>query len=324
MYVYDFDNTIYDGDSSLDFYKFCFKKNKKVIKYLPNQILYMLLYAVGKKSKEEFKEAYFSFLKEFNDISVIVNEFWKKNKHKLKKFYLKRNHNNDVIISASPQFLLEPICNELKIKKLLATEVNQTNGQFQGPNCYGIQKVKRYRKEYKNTIINEFYTDSLSDLPMINISEKSYIVKKDKIIDYANYKMSKKEKIIKKFMSKEFILFLIVGCINALNGVILSTIYSKILNSSIAFVFGYLSSLCISYLLNSYVTFNDKKLSFKKFIKFCISYIPNFLIQLVCVLILINMLNINKVIAYALAAIIGVPVTYLLLALFTFKQNNKD
>ena len=32
--AYDFDGTIYDGDSSVDFYKFCFKKKKSISKYL--------------------------------------------------------------------------------------------------------------------------------------------------------------------------------------------------------------------------------------------------------------------------------------------------
>ena len=32
---YDFDETIYDGDSSVDFYFFCLGKNKKVLKQLP-------------------------------------------------------------------------------------------------------------------------------------------------------------------------------------------------------------------------------------------------------------------------------------------------
>ena len=33
MNVYDFDDTIYNGDSSLDFVLFCFKKNKKLFKF---------------------------------------------------------------------------------------------------------------------------------------------------------------------------------------------------------------------------------------------------------------------------------------------------
>ena len=89
MYVFDFDKTIYNGDSSVDFYKFCLKKNKKLIKYLPRQLLYMMLYIVGKKSKKEFKEVYFSFLKSFENIDEIVVDFWKQNKNKIKKIYLK-------------------------------------------------------------------------------------------------------------------------------------------------------------------------------------------------------------------------------------------
>ena len=135
--------------------------------------------------------------------------------------------------------------------------------------------------------------------------------------------MSKKDKIINMFTDKKFILFIIVGCINAINGILLSAIYSTFLNSNIAFVFGYLTSLFVSYLLNSYITFKDKNLTINKFIKFCISYIPNFLVQLICVLIFINILHINKVITYTIAAIIGVPITYLLLVIFTFKKNNK-
>lgn len=323
MYVFDFDKTIYNGDSSIDFYKFCLKKNKKIIKYLPRQLFYMMLYIIGKKSKKQFKEIYFSFLKSFENIDEMVNDFWKQNKNKIKKFYLKRNHSKDVIISASPRFLLEPICNELGIKKLLATEVNSKNGKFEGENCYGTQKVKRYKEEYPDEKVIEFYTDSLSDMPMINISKTSYIVKKDKIIKFEEYKISKKEKIMNMFTDKKFILFIIVGCINAINGILLSTLYSIFLNSNIAFILGYLTSLFVSYLLNSYITFKDKNLTINKFIKFCISYIPNFLVQLICVLIFINIMHINKIITYTIAAIIGVPITYLLLVIFTFKKNNK-
>ena len=41
---YDFDETIYDGDSSVDFYFFCLRKNKKVLKQLPEQIKSFIKY----------------------------------------------------------------------------------------------------------------------------------------------------------------------------------------------------------------------------------------------------------------------------------------
>ena len=44
--LYDFDNTIYDGDSSVDFYLFCLKKKISIIKYLPIFIIYFFLYII--------------------------------------------------------------------------------------------------------------------------------------------------------------------------------------------------------------------------------------------------------------------------------------
>lgn len=37
--VFDFDDTIYKGDSSIDFYLFCLKENVRLIRYLPIQIM---------------------------------------------------------------------------------------------------------------------------------------------------------------------------------------------------------------------------------------------------------------------------------------------
>lgn len=130
------------------------------------------------------------------------------------------------------------------------------------------------------------------------------------------------DKILKIFLSKEFILFVIIGVINTFNGVVFSMIYSKFLDANLAFVVGYISGLFISYILNSYVTFKER-LEFSKFIKFAISYIPNFIIQNIVVLIVFNIMGLNKLIAYILAAIIGVPVTFILMKFFAFKEKDK-
>ncbi|MGG7161873.1 GtrA family protein [Clostridium baratii] len=131
------------------------------------------------------------------------------------------------------------------------------------------------------------------------------------------------DKILKIFLSKEFILFVIIGVINTFNGVVFSMIYSKFLDANLAFVVGYISGLFISYLLNSYITFRER-LEFSKFIKFAISYIPNFIIQNIVVLIVFNIMGLNKLIAYILAAIIGVPVTFILMKFFAFKEKDAN
>ena len=121
------------------------------------------------------------------------------------------------------------------------------------------------------------------------------------------------------FLSIEFMKFVIIGVINTLNGTLFSYIYSSFLNENIAFIFGYITGLLISYLLNSYFTFKES-LSIQKFIRFAISYIPNFLIQYIVVLIVINILGLYNLIAYGLAALIGVPVTFIIMKLFAFKK----
>lgn len=126
-------------------------------------------------------------------------------------------------------------------------------------------------------------------------------------------------KIKKLFLNKEFIFFIIIGGINTINGVIFSYIYSSLLNENLAFILGYISGLIISYLLNSCITFKEE-LSFVKFIKFGVSYIPNFIIQNVVVVVAFNILDLHKLIAYSLAAIIGIPVTFILLKFFAFKK----
>lgn len=133
------------------------------------------------------------------------------------------------------------------------------------------------------------------------------------------------KKLIKKikdiFFKKEFFIFIVVGIINTFNGILFSMLYSKIFQVNVAFVVGYITSVFISYILNSIFTFKQK-LSLDKTIKFYISYIPNFIVQLISVFIIYNLLGYEKIIAYLVAAIIGVPVTFVILKIFTFSKKN--
>ena len=121
------------------------------------------------------------------------------------------------------------------------------------------------------------------------------------------------------FFSKQFIIFVIIGIVNTFNGTIFSYIYSNFLSVTAAFLPGYVSGLIGSYILNSFITFKEK-LSVQKLIKFTISSLPNFIIQYI-VVIICNSLGLHKIVAYILAAIIGVPVTFILLKFFTFNKK---
>ncbi len=124
-------------------------------------------------------------------------------------------------------------------------------------------------------------------------------------------------KVKQMFFNTQFICFLIIGCVNSLSGIVFSWFYSAIMGPVIAFIPGYISGIVVSYILNSIFTFKER-FSVEKFIKFAISTIPNFLIQFIAVFVIVNLLELHKLFAYALAAIIGVPVTFVILKLFVF------
>ena len=94
---------------------------------------------------------------------------------------------DDVVISASPEFLLRPICEKLEIHTLIASRVDPKSGHYTGENCHGRQKVLRYREVFSHLPICEFYSDSLSDTPLAELAEESFIVKKGRIYDWKTY-----------------------------------------------------------------------------------------------------------------------------------------
>lgn len=188
MNVYDFDNTIYDGDSSINFYAFCLRRHPSLIERLPKQMIAALRYKTKKIDKVQFKEIYFSFLERLPDFQEEVEAFWNKEEKKIKKWYLVQQKESDIIISASPYFLLEEICKRLNIKHLIASRVNPLSGRFEGPNCYGLEKVRQYDENFAGEKIDVFYSDSLSDQPMADLAAQAFIVKKDKAFKWPERK----------------------------------------------------------------------------------------------------------------------------------------
>ncbi len=315
--IYDFDETIYYSDSTKDFYFYCLKKFPKILFSVPSMMWAFFLYILGIKTKTQFKEKMYTFLKYVPDIDTALEDFWNKNEHKTKKWYTDRKKDNDIIISASPEFLLSPICKRLGIKNLIASRVDKHTGKYSGENCWGEEKVIRLNAEFGIVECAEFYSDSLSDTPLARIAKKAQIIKGDTLIEWNDYKPSK----FSMFFSREFLSFIVIGVINTLSNIIFSAIYSLFISgTTLAFLPGYISANIVSYILNSYITFKEK-LSVVKYIKFFISYIPNFIIQTIIVALYEKFINGPDIIAYIIAAIIGVPVTFVFMKLFTFKKK---
>jgi phosphoserine phosphatase/putative flippase GtrA len=319
--VFDFDHTIYDGDASIDFYFFALRKHPSIVRFFPIQIWYVFLYLTSAITRKEFKEGFFHFLVGLTDVNEDVERFWATN-GKIKKWYEVRSHTEDVIISASPEFLLKPMAQKIRAKRLIATRMDQNTGKITGENCRGTEKVVRLKTEFPNANINECYTDSLADLPILELAKKRYIVRKEQIIDFDDYQPSQ---LKERFVSKKFLSFLFVGALNAFIGLSFAFAASNFLgNKTVAYMIGYSIGLIPSYFLNSTITFHNRDYNLGAFMRYCISYIPNLIVQTVCVGLLIEILSVNKAVAYIVAVMVGVPVTYLLVSVFAIRDRELD
>ena len=184
MNVYDFDGTIYKKDSSVELYKFVIKRRPYILFIcLPQQLWAILKYKLKLITKEQMKEVYFSFLNYLKEESVI-DQFVERNMKYINKWYYEKHEDDDVIISASPKFLIEKFAKKLNIENVLATEVEMKTGKFLSKNCHGEEKVRRFKLEFPNERIDNFYSDSKTDVYMAKLSKKSYMVKKRKLIKW--------------------------------------------------------------------------------------------------------------------------------------------
>lgn len=178
MNVYDFDKTIYDGDASLDFWKYKVRKEPLLLGYLPYQVFSAFLFKAKIISRKEFKQCFFIFLRSTRTLDL--GDFWDHHQSKIKPWYLKQKQPDDLIISASPEFILKEMTDRLQIS-LIGTRMNPKTGKITGENCRGEEKVLRFKKQYQDASINQFYSDSQSDTPLKLLAKESFLVKKDQL-----------------------------------------------------------------------------------------------------------------------------------------------
>lgn len=184
MNVYDFDKTIYDGDSTTDFIFWCLRKKPHLaLTFFPGLAAFGG-YLVKLCKKTYFKEKFYRFLIHLPDVDSWVNTFWDEHLDKIQDWYLIRQQEDDIIISASPTFLLKPACERLKINHLLASQVDKNTGLYLGINCHGPEKVRRFYNAFPGAEIDEFYSDSLSDAPLANLSKRAFLVKGEELIPW--------------------------------------------------------------------------------------------------------------------------------------------
>lgn len=186
MNVYDFDGTIYDGDSGNDFIIFMLtKKTFYMTKFLFKFLKKYNKYLRGKIDFKEMKSSLYSFVSNIENLSDYVEEFAEKNKNKLKKYYKEIRKEDDIVVSASLDFYLLPLCSKIGLKNVICTRYDIKKGEIINENCKGVEKVNRFNLAYgKDTTIDNYYGDSKADIPMLDRAQNGFFVKGNKVINY--------------------------------------------------------------------------------------------------------------------------------------------
>lgn len=202
MNVYDFDKTIFYPDSSFLFIRWCLRRYPKLlITYLPKILFYTFLYALNNIEKGKVEEKLFSFIVEFDNLEQEVQAFWDANQNRISHWYLEQKRPDDLIISASPEFLLKPISDRLGVQ-IIGTKMDVKSAKIIDYSCYGRQKVLRtlYKRIFPKNCIDNFYSDSLSDTPLALCAERAFLVKKraTQMVPWPKLTQRRKKKLRKK------------------------------------------------------------------------------------------------------------------------------
>lgn len=333
--LYDFDGTIYDGDSGVDLILFSIRKKPSLIFHYIGCLGIVILFLLKLRSKEEMKNRLFAFVKHFSDIDEFVDEFWKKHHHKIKDFWTeKKTHKNDIIISASGRFWLEPIAKEYKVKDLFATDIDPKTGVVSGNNCHGKEKVKIFRDKYPKAEIMKMYTDSKNDLPLIEAAKEGILVKRNKLYNYYEYKPN----FIVRFWNwgwgiyhknEELWNYLIVGFLTTIVSLVTYFICTEtFLNSEvsvelqIANVISWVLAVAFAFVTNRIFVFKSKnKKVFKEMCSFISSRIFSLFLDMLSMFIMVSVLSWNDKIAKLIVQVIVTVVNYILSKLFVFKKG---
>ena len=186
MNVYDFDNTIYDGESCLHMFFYFVRRDPALIKSVPRVLKAFAEYKKGRVTIEQAIEKYAPMVEEYlrvhHGLLSDTSEFWDKHMKNIKGFYAEIQQPDDLIITASPEDSMREICRRLGIKNYICSKIDADTGKITRL-CMRENKVKAFFSEYPDGKIDSFYTDSPeNDKPLIDISENAYAVKGNKII----------------------------------------------------------------------------------------------------------------------------------------------
>ena len=135
----------------------------------------------GKMILTAFKENVYRIFSDVPDMPGEVELFWDKKIKRIKRWYGAVSREDDLVISASPEFIVGPACERIGIRNVIASRVDPATGRFDGINCRDEEKIRRMRETFPNEKVEDFYSDSHADDPLARIAERAFWVKGEKV-----------------------------------------------------------------------------------------------------------------------------------------------
>ncbi|WP_051454266.1 haloacid dehalogenase-like hydrolase [Ruminococcus albus] len=182
--VFDFDNTLYHGESSIDLAFYLIRRNKRILLYVPSILINLAKYKMCLVDREKAEQEINDFLKvavkDKYEAAEIVESFWAENSYRLDENMIKRVRKDDVIITAGPDMLIDGIKDKLGTDNIISSIIDPDKREIVYFN-FGENKAKRYKEVYGDTPIESFYTDSFNDKPLMKLANKVYIVEKGRL-----------------------------------------------------------------------------------------------------------------------------------------------
>ena len=181
MNGYDFDKTILKGNSMVNFSLFCTLRLPYLILFIPILLVAVILRGLRLITKNRYLHMISLFVAIVPNIDRFVAKYWDKNIKRIKSWYLEQRQDDDLVVSASPQFIVEEACRRLGIR-CIATQLNHRTARLYGKHCYGEEKVDSYKKEFGDEPLATYYSDSMSDTPMFELAGRGYYVYKNSVV----------------------------------------------------------------------------------------------------------------------------------------------
>ena len=185
MNIYDFDNTIYDGESFFDFFLKYVKVNPVFVRFLPKVMFAFLKYKLGKVTVEQMMTDYAPVIKkcycDYDKWEEFTQKFWDGHMHKIKSFYKEVQKEDDLILTASPELTIKEIAKRLGIKNIVCSKIDDETGQITRI-CMRQNKIKALKEDFGDVEIDDFYTDSIkNDGFFAEYAKRVFLVKGDNI-----------------------------------------------------------------------------------------------------------------------------------------------